>query len=337
MRIWTLPLIGSSLLLAAGCTEPRYASTPPQVISAPAYTAVPGTYTPATAESDRALENQIHQELANGQLSYLASHVNITASNGTVTLNGSVPTAQDREALDTLARNTTGVNNVINQVRIAPAVAETSPGGSAPIYSGGTQEGPSTPTMDQSLSDRIQQTLKNNTASAPLAQNINVSVQNGVVTLTGSIPGDQQRQTVDDLVRSVSGVKSVYDRMQVIAAPTGRTAQTQEAYTGAQLPAAQNSLPGTTSMSTGDIFSLHVQGLNDTDRNLAQQILQGLRSDTTLSSMLPSVNIDVSGGRVTLQGTVETEQQKQTIGSVVQRAAGGTTVLNQLQVNSQQR
>jgi len=63
-------------------------------------------------------------------------------------------------------------------------------------------------------------------------------------------------------------------------------------------------------LATGDVFNLHVQGLNDTDRNLAQNILQGLRTDSLLHSLLPTVNINVSGGRVILQGTVQSEQQR---------------------------
>ncbi len=89
-------------------------------------------------------------------------------------------------------------------------------------------------------------------------------------------------------------------------------------------------------MATGDIFNLHVQGLNNTDRNLAQQILQGLNTDTALASLLPTVNINVSGGRVILQGRVQSQEQKQAIGMVVQRAAGSSNVENQLEVGGQQ-
>jgi osmotically-inducible protein OsmY len=82
----------------------------------------------------------------------------------------------------------------------------------------------------------------------------------------------------------------------------------------------------------GDIFNLHVQGLNDTDRALAQRILDSLQTDTALAAMLPSVNILVSGGRVVLQGQVQTGQQKQTIDSVVRQAAGPSPVEDQLQM-----
>ncbi len=334
MKPFGLTII-SGLIAVAGCTSPRYTSTPPQVISSPAY-GVSSPVAPAATESDRALENQIRQSLANGNLSYLATHVSITAASGTVTLSGSVPNAQDREALDTLVRNTTGVNSVVDQIRVEPAVAETSPGNSAPIYSGSTGEQNNTTQMDRSLVDRIEQALRNNSSSSALADKVNVSALNGVVTLTGSIPGQQQRQWVDNIVRNTSGVKSVYDRMQIAASATGRVTPEVRTYSGASPAPQQQTLNNSGNLATGDIFNLHVQGLNDTDRSLAQQILQGLKTDATLSSTLPIVNINVSGGRVVLQGNVQTEQQKQAIGSVVERAAGGSNVENQLQVNSQQ-
>jgi len=48
--------------------------------------------------------------------------------------------------------------------------------------------------------------------------------------------------------------------------------------------------------------------------------------------LLPNVDIQVAGGKVTLQGNVQTEQQKQAIVSAVQRAAGAENVQDQLQV-----
>ena len=81
----------------------------------------------------------------------------------------------------------------------------------------------------------------------------------------------------------------------------------------------------------GDI-NLHVQGLSAPDRALAQRILDGLRTDRNLGTMPPTVNINVSGGRVILTGTVQNEQQRLAIVSTVQRAAGLENVDDQLQV-----
>jgi len=48
--------------------------------------------------------------------------------------------------------------------------------------------------------------------------------------------------------------------------------------------------------------------------------------------LLPTVDINVKGGKVILQGNVQSEQQKRAIVSAVQRAAGVDNVEDQLQV-----
>lgn len=334
MKFSPVVSIIGTLLVAGGCAEPRYGSTTPQVISSPPNETTSYGAAYEKAETDRALENQVRQALANSNLSYLAPRVNVVASNGIVTLSGSVPNAGVRQTLESLARSTSGVNNVINQTRVASAVADTSQS-SAPIYSGTATDQTNGPEIDRNLTDRLQQALKNDAATAPLTQNINVSSQNGVVTLTGSVPSEQQRQLVDNVVKNISGVKSVYDQMQLAGPATGRATQESRSYPSAADTPRQPVPAAAGSMTAGDIFSLRVQGLNETDRNLAQQILQGLKNDSTLASMWPSVNINIAGGRVVLQGNVQTQQQKQVIGSVVERAAGGNNVVNQLQVNGQ--
>ena len=364
-HITILPVV----VLLAGCADqyrqPTAYSPSGQVISSPKYaTGQPG-YNASVSEGDRALESQLQQSLHNSSLSQIASGVSVSARNGTVTLSGSVPTESDRQAVDTLVRNTTGVTSVMDQLQISSTAG--SSGQTAYTY--GTQQQPgaynyqqqstqpqSTTDTDRELVDKVQNALRSNTSSSWLAQSVNVSAQNGAVTLTGTIPNDQQRQVVDNVVRNVNGVSSVYDQLQITATPTGRsdqqqnysynnTSQQQQQQYPAQPPQQepqqqqqQQSYSGNANASptlaTGDIFNLHVQGLNDTDRNLAQNILQGLRTDSLLHALLPTVNINVSGGRVILQGTVQNEQQRQAIATVVQRAAGGSNVDNQLQVNS---
>lgn len=196
---------------------------------------------------------------------------------------------------------------------------------------------------DQALTERVQEALRSNNSVSGFAQNLQVSVRNGAVTLTGPVPGDQDRQTVDNLVRNVSGVVSVYDQLQVQPSATGRvegnsayenqSQQQQSQNQGQSQPGQFQQNQGTGTFRTGDIFSLHVQGLNQTDRSLAERILQGLQTDQALASQMPTVNINVTGGRVVLEGNVQSEQQRQTIGNVVQRAAGASNVENQLQVS----
>jgi osmotically-inducible protein OsmY len=136
------------------------------------------------------------------------------------------------------------------------------------------------------------------------------------------VPTEQDRQNIDAIIRSTSGVRSLDDQLRINAQPTG--VGDTRIYSTAPV-VANTSAPG-------NIFNLHVQGLNEPDRTLAQRILHELRADTILPSLLPMVNITVADGRVTLDGNVQSEQQRQTIESAVRRATGANTVNDLLQV-----
>jgi hypothetical protein len=144
-----------------------------------------------------------------------------------------------------------------------------------------------------------------------------VYTRNGRVTLTGTVAREQDRIAVVNAVRTTPGVVAVSDQLQVqVAAPTGRY-EDQRVY----------------APSPTDFFSLHVRGLTDTDRVLGQRILEGLRADTVLPTLMPIVNIEVSESRVIIRGTVQSHDQKRTIVSAIQRAAGVNNVYDELQVS----
>ncbi|HYG35516.1 MAG TPA: BON domain-containing protein [Clostridia bacterium] len=222
-------------------------------------------------------------------------------------------------------------------------VGSTSEAGSPPVYStnpvntAGSAITQAATEADRALAGRVRQALNTSTL-AHLSPNVNVYTQKGVVTLSGTVPTDQDRRILESMVRGTSGVSSINSQLEVqtatvygsgsgAIAPTGRNDQPARAYEGqAPVPAAAPSA------TTGDIFNLHVQGLNETDRSLAQRILEGLQTDPALASLLPTVNINVANGRVVLHGAVNNEQQRQTISSVVRRAAGNNVVEDQLEV-----
>jgi len=196
-----------------------------------------------------------------------------------------------------------------------------------PSYSSGVSQGAAAAASyqtdaDRSLAYQVRQALSANPTVATLAQSIYITARNGAVTVTGTAPSEQDRQFIDNVVRNINGVYSVNDQIQVTAQPTG--AADTRIYSTAPIVADPS--------STGNICNLHVQGLNDPDRGVAQRILQELRTDTILPSLLPMVNITVSGGRVILEGNVQSEQQRRAIVTAVQRAAGVNNVIDQLQV-----
>jgi osmotically-inducible protein OsmY len=320
MKIRDLLILASPVLLAAGCAynerTSRYGEVPvygDEVVSTPDYTpttpAAPVYSTTRVSQgsgatglmtdSDRELVTSVrHQFDRYGDLSGLAPNIQVTALNGTVTLTGSVPNERDRQMVEAMVRNTAGVVGLHNQLTIAD---------------------PRTPTAsqaDRALEYQVRQSLNNQPTLVTASRNVRITARNGTVTLSGTVPAAEDRQLIESITRNTAGVATVIDEIQIAFQPTGRPGDVNRVY----------------SASTGDIFNLHVQGLTDNDRVLAQRILEGLRTDPSLNSFLPSVDINVSESKVTLQGTVQSEQQRQMIVSAIRRAAGSDNVLDLLKV-----
>ena len=185
---------------------------------------------------------------------------------------------------------------------------------------------------DRELCYQVRQGFDANPSFSTFSPNVSIVCHNGIATLSGTVPTDEDRMQLVSACRRTPGVTSVHDELQI-----GATAATGGIYVAP--PAAQ---PQPTSRydeanriyggDIGDVFSLHVMGLNDTDRSLAQQILEGLRTDSALPALLPVVNIDVRNGRVILRGTVQSPQQRRAIVATVQRAAGASNVSDELRI-----
>jgi hyperosmotically inducible periplasmic protein len=299
------------LTLAVGCTYqqrhpetatvPTYGSYGDTVISVPASPTPPSPVSQGAGasqlmnDSDRVLVQRVREQFSHyGDLAAAASNLDISAHDGRVILMGTVPTERDRRVINALVQNTTGVTSLNDQLTLRPVVTTSN---SNPI--------------DSSLASRVREALRNQPTLANVTPNVQVTENNGTVTLTGSVPTEEDRNLIESVIKNTVGVTAINDGLTIAPSATGRRA----------------TVPG-------DIFNLHVQGLSAPDRTLAQRILDGLRTDSMLGNLLPSVDIQVAGGKVTLQGTVQTEQQKQAILSAVQRAAGVDNVQDELQVQT---
>jgi osmotically-inducible protein OsmY len=284
------------LILIAGCaSDQRQASRPAE----PTYPGDVSSASPDRSDADRALANVARAQFDRyGALATLAQNIQISAGNGTVTLTGSVPGEQEKKMIHAMIENTKGVLAVENHMRVS----------GSPILPFNQS--------DRALATRVRQALLDKPIVAPYVPNLEISVDSGIVTLSGSVASEADRQFIESTVKNTTGVAGVIDRIQAPLQPTGRSDQSARTY----------------SADAGEIFSLHVQALNETDRSVAQRILQGLRTDTALTALLPVVNINVADGKMTLRGTVQTDEQKRAVVSAVQRAAGDGSVFDELQV-----
>jgi sporulation protein YlmC with PRC-barrel domain len=76
------------------------------------------------------------------------------------------------------------------------------------------------------------------------------------------------------------------------------------------------------------------QAASDLDRRMSQQVRMALKNDASLSAVAPNVQVSTAKGRITLRGTVSSEQEKQSIVSKAQEIAGSADKIdNQLKVN----
>jgi osmotically-inducible protein OsmY len=295
---YALPFV-CLLVLAAGCASnerPARYGYESETIPSPADRA----YLPPTdqAEADRVLANVVQRQFERyGALSTLKQGIEVSARNGTVILNGNVPGEQEREMIQAMVENTPGVTSVDNRLRASTSTP-------LPFNQ-----------LDRTLVNRVRQALKEQPRVAAYAPNLDITADRGVVTLNGTVASEGDRQFIEHVVENTTGVAGVIDQIQAPRFPTGRES-TSRAYSG----------------DAGEVFNLHVQGLTDSDRVIAQRILQGLRTDAVLSTLLPRVDIHVADGKVTLEGTAQSEEQRQTIVSTVRRAAGAGNVIDELRV-----
>src|SRR5262245_8598384 len=123
-----------------------------------------------------------------------ATKINVDTSGGVVTLSGAAQTAAEKAEAERLARNTTGVRQVVNNITVE---------GEQPAAAGGT------------LGDA---TILSNIKTQFVANGIfgtNVDVKNGDVTITGAVESAQERAKAEEIARQASGVKSVKNQLTI--------------------------------------------------------------------------------------------------------------------------
>lgn len=120
--------------------------------------------------------------------------VNTTIQNGVINLSGTTATLAQRLNAVNMSRRTVGVRQVNDQLTVVP----------------------SRPRSDAQITTALNQVLADNLSAVEMAA-INVQVQNGVVTLTGTLPGSYPKQVAGVLASLDPGVTNV--RNQIVVRP----------------------------------------------------------------------------------------------------------------------
>jgi osmotically-inducible protein OsmY len=279
----------------------------------------------STNPADNSLVSEIRQSIQKDQsLASVAPKIQIGANSGTVTLMGNVESDQQKQSLESLVRQSSGVTTVDNKIEVASETAST-----------GMETG----------SDTLSATSRTNDVSGQRSTEI-AGAQSGVANAVGSDriyheAGDAESGSTNNLSATSreDSSSSIYSTGQS-GSNSNQVDSTSEqlratSTRGDQSSATYNSDTNSAAGQTGGI-NVKVQGSSQSDRTLAQQVSQELRTDASLASALSQVSISVNDGKVTLQGSVKNAEQKSQIESSIQRITGVSSVDNQLQVGTDQ-
>jgi hyperosmotically inducible protein len=132
-----------------------------------------------------------------------ARHIQVDTRDGVVTLSGEVASESERAQALVIARNSEGVQRVEDDLTV-DATTEREPTTSAP---------PSTrlPSDDAVVAG----TVKSRFASDPELKVVDVTVQQGVAQLQGTVASVSVRNRAVDIARQTEGVTQVVDRLRV--------------------------------------------------------------------------------------------------------------------------
>jgi osmotically-inducible protein OsmY len=215
-----------------------------------------------------------------------------TGSGGVVTLEGKVDSAEDKAKAVRIARDTEGVARVEDRLRVETAAT---PGPAAT----------STPAQpDPWITAKIQ--AKYFIDDDVKARNIDVTTQNGTVTLRGMVGSEAERRQAVAIARNTDGVREVTDQLRVDAAATAGDRRASPR-SGRDIVTVDRPDPWIT-------MKIQAQYFLDAD-------VKGRRID-----------VDTRNGVVTLKGTVDSAQQKDEAGLIARETEGVKRVVNQLTV-----
>jgi osmotically-inducible protein OsmY len=135
--------------------------------------------------------------------------------NGAVTLTGEVPTQEEKDAAEQVARKVEGVRSVSNQIVVNPAAAGS---GLPPSDEIKRQAEKAVGSVEHEVKEEASEAFLLGKIKARLAaagySNVAVEVEQGVVTLKGEAPSEKDRIAVEAIVEKMEGVKQVNNQIQ---------------------------------------------------------------------------------------------------------------------------
>jgi hyperosmotically inducible protein len=148
---------------------------------------------------DATITTKVKAELV-GDSQTKARDIEVKTYRGVVQLSGFVDSAQEKAEAGRVARNVSGVQDVKNDLELQ------------------TRDRTVGAAVDDTvITTRVKTALVGNPVTK--AREINVTTRNGVVMLSGFVDSREERSTAVDVARTVQGVQSVDDELQLKSAP----------------------------------------------------------------------------------------------------------------------
>ncbi len=181
---------------------------------------------------------------------------------------------------------------------------------------------------DREIADTIVQTLKDRQTNGSLKDfDIDLAVENGVVTLTGKVANAQQATAVVEASRATAGVVEIINEIEVRKSIDPAVAASEESFV---IPAS-----GEAEMAEPPAMQELARGVAPDDAKITDSILAQLASIKN-EGALRNFELDVSTvrGEVWTRGYVSTPEQKQLVLSTIQHVTGVTKIVDDINLLS---
>jgi osmotically-inducible protein OsmY len=233
-----------------------------------------------------------------------------TTAGGIVELRGEVDSEQAKAEAVRIAKATEGVTRVEDHLRVRSAAGDRD-AANRPAETGAPVETEAANTQAGEAWTTAKIQSKYFLDTDVKGRDIDVTTQNGTVTLRGTVESERERRQAVAIARNTDGVREVNDQLQVRAGGQAAGAQPREG----------DRARGT----TGNV----VAGIDDawiTTKVQSQYFL-----DTDVKGH--EIDVDTRNGVVTLTGSVRSDAAKRMAESIARDAEGVSRVVNRLTVS----
>ncbi len=304
------------------------------------------TIRPTNQRDDEDIANEITNTLFRDV--YLTGlNIDVACRKGNVVLSGIVGNAYLQTRAGQLARNTTGVASVLNEITINQ------------LFDRGERRVEAPPTNEE-LADAVSTRLSSDVRID--ATNIDVTAQQGHVTLRGHVPSMRERQLAEFAARQVTGavwttnllsVRSVlrpdhevqqdvsrlleedgYLRRLPISAVVQRGVVTLRGTVSTHLPRMRAAeLAGRVEGVRGVFNTIEVKWKSlFRDQTLKQHVSARLQANWETADVVNRIAVSVTNGNVVLTGDVDTWAQRREAGRMAFFTTGVRSVQNRLTI-----